>query len=228
MRAWVALAAQAARTAHELGTPLSSIAVAAGELSAALASDPLLERYRPDITTIESQLDACRNALYGLKEENPLAEHDVVSLNEWLPQFFYQWRLSHPATRLEAHMVVEDIACEGAVLLGQVLTIVLDNAARASEVVEVNAVAAKGGFKVTIDDHGEGLPAGLLDSIGSAPVSSRSGGRGWGLFLAFTAVEARGGKIRLTGRPEGGTRVAVDWPLAAAYNAEQQPSNSLS
>ncbi len=220
----VALAAQAARTAHELGTPLSSIAVAAGELSAALASDPLLERYRPDITTIESQLDACRRALYGLKEESPLEEHDVVSLNEWLPQFFYQWRLSHPATRLEAQLVVEDTACEGAVLLGQVLTIVLDNAARASEAVELTAVAANRVLKVTIDDHGEGLPAGLLDSLGAAPVTSRSGGRGWGLFLAFTAVEARSGKIRLTARPAGGTRVVVEWPLALSHHADEQTS----
>jgi two-component system sensor histidine kinase RegB len=223
----VALAAQAARTAHELGTPLSSIAVAAGELSAALASDPLLERYRPDITTIESQLDACRRALYGLKEESPLDEHDVVSLNEWLPQFFYQWRLSHPATRLEVQLVVQDTACEGAVLLGQVLTIVLDNAARASEAVQLEAVAANRLLTVTIDDHGEGLPAGLLDAIGSAPVTSRSGGRGWGLFLAFTAVEARAGKIRLTGRPEGGTRVVIQWPLPLGPHADQQPSNLL-
>jgi two-component system sensor histidine kinase RegB len=223
----VALAAQAARTAHELGTPLSSIAVAAGELSAALDNDPQLESYRADIHTIESQVDACRQALYGLKEEAPLSAEDNVVLEEWLPEFFYQWRLSHPATRLDASIACHEHRCAGAVLLGQVLTIVLDNAARASEAVELHATASDKGLRVTVDDQGPGLPASLRESLGAAPVTSRSGGRGWGLFLAFTAVQARGGTIVLSARDKGGTRVTIEWPLEYAAH-EQLHQESIS
>ena len=217
----VALAAQAARTAHELGTPLSSIAVAAGELSAGAATDPGLACYRADIATIESEVEACRRALYGLKEDMPQHADDPVLLNDWLPRFFYQWRLSHPATRLDTQLVQLERSCEATVLLGQVLTIVLDNAARASELVELEAVTHRLSLEVTVKDRGDGFPEELRDALGNTPVTSRSGGRGWGLFLAFTAVQARGGHITISNRSGGGTVVSLEWPLEPSNNDER-------
>jgi two-component system sensor histidine kinase RegB len=218
----VALAAQAARTAHELGTPLSSIAVAAGELSAGAATDSRLASYRADIATIESEVEACRRALYGLKEEMPQHADETVILNDWLPRFFYQWRLSHPAARLETQLVQLDRTCEAAVLLSQVLTIVLDNAARASELAELEAVTTPSSLSVTVKDRGAGLPAGLREALGTAPVASRFGGQGWGLFLAFTAVQARGGNIRISDRSGGGTQVSIEWPLELTTNDQRE------
>jgi two-component system sensor histidine kinase RegB len=214
----VALAGQAARTAHELGTPLSSIAVAAGELSAAATNDPSLATYQAEINTIESQIEACRRALYGLREGTPQAPDDIVLLDQWLPTFFYNWRLAHPAIRLEVQSECGPVACSAAVLLGQVLTIILDNAARVSESVDLQARVAGATFEVTIDDRGPGLPEDLRESLGSAPVLSGSGGRGWGLFLAFTAAQARGGTIQLESGAERGTRVSIRWPLVAEAN----------
>ena len=222
----VALAAQAARTAHELGTPLSSIAVAAGELSAGAASDPRLASYRADIATIESEVEACRRALYGLKEEMPQHADETVLLNEWLPRFFYQWRLSHPATRLDTQLVQLERACEATVLLGQVLTIVLDNAARASEQVELEAVTNTSSLAVTVKDRGTGLPAELREALGTAPVTSRFGGQGWGLFLAFTAVQARGGHITISDRSGGGTQVSLEWPLELSTSNERETAQT--
>jgi two-component system sensor histidine kinase RegB len=102
-----------------------------------------------------------------------------------------------------------DASIEDAVAVGQILTILLDNAARASsESVTLQALAE------TIDkldyvrfhvcDRGPGIPPALRGALGAAPVDSTQGGHGVGLYLAFAAAARLGGSIELTdGKPRG-------------------------
>jgi signal transduction histidine kinase len=71
-----------------------------------------------------------------------------------------------------------------------------------------------------VDDSGEGIPPEHLDRVFDRfhrvdPSRARStGGAGLGLAIARTLVEAHAGRIEITNRPGGGTRVAVHLPLA--------------
>jgi len=70
-----------------------------------------------------------------------------------------------------------------------------------------------------IDDDGPGFPAAVLQKMGEPYISTRSGSgnhMGLGTFIAKTLLERTGAKVNFNNRPEGGARVAVTWPRAAA------------
>ena len=73
-------------------------------------------------------------------------------------------------------------------------------------------------YRITIDDHGPGIPEAELDRVFrpffrlEASRNRESGGAGLGLAIARSVVRAHGGDIVLKNRPEGGLRVVVSLP----------------
>jgi len=63
-----------------------------------------------------------------------------------------------------------------------------------------------GFVRVTIADNGPGVPPGLVDQLFSAFVSTKAEGMGLGLSICRTIVEANGGRIGYSPRPEGGAQ----------------------
>jgi len=191
---------QAATVAHEIGTPLSTIAMLTEELRDIARTDKGLAPYNADLELLDKQISLCTSALARLRSRaSSTGSRQVVS--EWLGPFVEQWRLRHPHVKFELlDNAPDDLALDDTVAVGQILTILLDNAARASrDFVTLRAYqAARAGYvDFEVCDAGPGIPASLRTSLGAAPVDSTQGGHGVGLYLAFSSAARLGGSIEL-------------------------------
>jgi two-component system, sensor histidine kinase RegB len=225
----VALGVQAATVAHEMGTPLSTIAMLSEELRDAAAHDANLAPYSADFELLEQQMTLCTSALARLRSRAS-GPSTRQPLDEWLASFIEQWRLRHPQVKFEqTGETPGGVSIDDPVAVGQILTILLDNAARASSesvVLRVSAEkaekaeraeAADGAHRVRFDvcDRGPGIPPALRASLGAGPVDSTQGGHGVGLYLAFAAAARLGGSIELVDGEPRGTRAVLRLPNRA-------------
>jgi signal transduction histidine kinase len=80
-------------------------------------------------------------------------------------------------------------------------------------------VAAGTSAAITIDDTGYGVPEGerarLFERVGQTD-SRQGSGSGLGLYLVRRIAESHGGNVTYSPRPDGGSRFALELPLAKA------------
>src|ERR1700761_1653074 len=96
----VALCVQAATVAHEIGTPLSTIAMLTEELRDAARTDAGLAPYRADLELLERQMTLCTSALARLRSRATTTTNRQP-VAEWLESFAEQWRVGHPHGAVE-------------------------------------------------------------------------------------------------------------------------------
>jgi signal transduction histidine kinase len=106
--------------------------------------------------------------------------------------------------------------------LKRALSNLLDNAVKYGKRAQAAIRATAQGVEITIDDEGPGLPEDELARVfqpfyrveGSR--SRATGGIGLGLAIALSVVQAHGGRLTLSNRPEGGLRACVMLPVRSA------------
>jgi two-component system sensor histidine kinase RegB len=210
----VALGIQAAGAAHEMGTPLSTLAVVIGELK---RDQAVLPEWRDNLAILDDQVRACKRILGKLlanaqdtetQAMQPLEQFLAATLNEWqllrpTVHCHYQVTDTHPSPQMNI-----DPALRAALLN------LLNNAADASpEEINIEAHWDTDAFTLKIQDHGKGLTPEAAARAGSAFFTTKEEGKGLGLLLANATVERMGGKVRLFNREGGGATTEVILPL---------------
>jgi len=215
----VALGMQAASAAHELGTPLSTLAVVIGELRHDTAAQA---EWRDSLTLLDGQVRACKVILDKLlanaqnnanTSAQALDQFLAETLNEWQllrPTAHYTYNISGPPDNIPAAPQMRIDPALRAALMN-----LLNNAADASpQGIDIHAHWDNMRIILEIRDHGPGLSAAVADSVGTAFFTTKEHGRGLGFFLANATLEKMGGTVRLFNREEGGATTEVTLPLA--------------
>lgn len=225
------LATLAAGTAHELSTPLSTIAVASAELEHALShGDPpgLPAGTLADVQLIREQVRRCREVLQQLSVE---AGHP---LGEQLADLALADVMDAALTALPGAERVEWTASQGPRgrvaaprrALARTLRSLVKNALQATtdgQRVTVALSVDDGSAQVVVTDAGPGMDAEHLGRAFEPFFSTREPGEGMGLglYLGRGLVEELGGTLTLHSEPGKGTRATLRLPLL-----EQAPETS--
>jgi two-component system sensor histidine kinase RegB len=210
-----ALGALAAGTAHELATPLSTMAVLASELRATAGADQ-----RADLDLLSQQIDRCRDVLtrnLTVTGQGRAEGGGRLSLQAWVQALGQHWQQTRPRARL-------NLACSGPgeppqvvadETLRQALCSLLDNAADAGAAVDFELRWDQHTVHMDIADRGAGVRSDLAPRLGQPFVTGKPGGLGLGVYLARAVIERLGGSLTITPRTGGGTLASVCVPLAA-------------
>ncbi|MCX7626950.1 MAG: ATP-binding protein [Methylophilaceae bacterium] len=213
----LALGTLATAAAHELGTPLATMAVVAGEMRGECADSPQLSK---SLQLLQEQIERCKHILTSITASaGQRRVEDGQRLDDFLSGVLDDWRNRRPMTvvdyRLDSQEPAPVITTDRT--LGQALVNLLDNAADASpQRILVSARWQAGYLYFDIRDFGPGMSPEIADRAGTPFFSTKEGsGMGLGLYLAKLIFERFGGRVSLMAHPEGGTVTSVQLPLAS-------------
>ncbi|ENT36167.1 ActS/PrrB/RegB family redox-sensitive histidine kinase [Brucella suis] len=218
-----ALDGLAAAAAHELGTPLATIALVVKEMQRAHTKDPGLEE---DIALLHSQTQRCREILQRLTSlssegEEHMSRLPLSSLIEEVIAPHRNFGIMIEVQKEEGPKP-EPVTRRNPGLLYGLGNLVENAVDFARGEVTVTWGWTDGHVSVTIQDDGEGFRPEILDRIGEPYMTSRDntrngGGLGLGLFIAKTLLERSGAQISFRNRsnPGQGAEVKVTWPRSA-------------
>ena len=207
----ISVASIAAATAHEMRTPLATMAVTVDEI------DSEYPQLKDETAVLAQQIARCDKVLRNLlstttEDSGPVVTQVGVLLNGLLEK----WSLARPEIKLETtipecealHKIRYDQSLQHALIN------LLNNAADASpEFVSLQVGASKNWLQIVIEDHGPGIPADIAGSLGKTSISGKQGGLGLGVLLGQASIERLGGEVKLADRQGPGTRLEIRLPL---------------
>lgn len=216
----VALGTLAAGTAHELGTPLSTMAVLSKEMENEYGGSSGLNQ---DLRLIREQVDRCKEILARMASDAGELQAGAgrpMGVNQYLTEITSDWRRLRPDIDIRtnwrgAEPVPEIIADR---TLTHAIVNVLNNAADASSsCVEMDGTWTEDSLSISIRDDGAGVNGDNSDQAGRHIYSTKPPGQGLGigLFLAQTTLNRLGGHIDISNRSEGGAHARIEIPLQA-------------
>jgi two-component system sensor histidine kinase RegB len=210
----------AAAAAHELGTPLATIAVIARELERGIEAD---SPHADDVRLLREQAQRCRDILTKLTQLSTGEPFDRMPLAALIEEVV----APHRNFGIDINVTFSQNsgapmgARNPAVLYG--LGNILENAVDFAQArVEVRADWNEHDVAVTISDDGPGFAPEVLDRIGEPYVRSskrrrmncETTGLGLGFFIAKTLLERSGATVEFENRtyPDRGAVIEIRWP----------------
>jgi two-component system sensor histidine kinase RegB len=221
-----ALGGLAAAAAHELGTPLATIAIVAKEMIREAPTPQVKE----DAELLMAQAERCREILRRLTDRPDAASdevHERLSLRQ-LVQEVIEPHAETPDVRVEAIVTgAPSVAAPDIRRMPEIthaFTSFVENAVdfAASEVL-VSARFDAETVSIEVRDDGKGFAPEVLSKLGEPYVTTRPGaegsrtghiGMGLGFFISKTLLERTGAVVTFqNGRPRGAV-VSARWPRA--------------
>jgi len=229
-----ALGALATAAAHELGTPLGTIAVVARELERAL---PANSTEVEDVRLLRDQAERCRAIIARLA--NP--EEAMLGATARLPlgAFLDDIAAPHRGEDLEIRITVSPPKSDATVpqvwrapeLLHGLGNIIENAADFAHSLVAVDASWDDQYLHISVTDDGPGFAPEIFEALGEPYITSRPGhhalgetdlgpvgaldqheGMGLGFFIAKILLEQTGGLVKADNPENGGAQVSIRWP----------------
>ncbi|TCV85159.1 ATP-binding protein [Sulfurirhabdus autotrophica] len=215
----VAMGTLAAGAAHELGTPLSTMAVVTNELQREYKNDPELSE---NLQILRDQVANCKQILSNLLASSGQVRAEggnSLPVNTYLSELVDKWQILRPKTEIAINwggtQPTPDIIADQT--LSQAIMNLLNNAADASpESLEILGKWDNQTLFVEILDRGPGLSPETMAQAGKPFFTTKAPGQGIGigLFLANATIERLGGTVELFNREGGGACIRLTLPLA--------------
>ncbi|HYZ40990.1 MAG TPA: ActS/PrrB/RegB family redox-sensitive histidine kinase [Stellaceae bacterium] len=239
-----AVGALAAAAAHELGSPLATIAVVAKELVRDLPKD---SPHAEDAALLLSQTERCRRILAELAHQS---EHDGGSPYTRLPISALVEAAVAPHKDQGVKLILatagqpgpeEPLVRRSPEIMHGLNNLVQNSVQFARREVSVMTFWDRDTVTVDVADDGPGFPLHLLGRLGEPYISTRADAAnhmGLGIFIAQTLLERSGAQVVFDNLPEGGAHVAISWnranlemvekirPLAAAAQPTREAESS--
>lgn len=211
----------ATAAAHELGTPLATIALVSKEMLRELSqSNPLYE----DAALLRSQAERCRQILQKMSSLSSQSDENVslLSVDVLMEELIDPHRGF--GIEINVKMIGEKprprFNRNAAILYG--MGNLVENAADfAKSKVEFSCVWNEQTISFIIEDDGDGIKPEMLDRIGDPFVTTRDGnnletggGLGLGVFIAKTLLERSGAALSFSNKKAtvgNGAIVKIDW-----------------
>lgn len=212
----VALGTLATGAAHELGTPLATMAVLTKEMEQEYRKQPELV---DKIETLRSQVDRCKiilgqiSASAGQLKAESGHKEDVKS---YLHRSIAHWKEMYPKTGISVSLSGSEPAPTIVLdeTLNQAIINVLNNAADASpDKIELNANWSNDELLLEVHDFGEGLGQTAMETLGKPFFTTKKDGHGLGFYLAQAVVNRLGGEVTFGNHEKGGAFVHIRLPL---------------
>lgn len=218
-----AITTLAAGAAHELGSPLGTIAIAAHDARLALDRIPGAGAVAEDLQLIALEVDRCQEIL-GLmaaragqssEDNRPLELADMMRKvraqlgDERSARIEFRFSESRGELSLPPGQTTQSIVA----LVRNGL-----DASPADAPIVVEVSQSGDDAVICVADRGSGIPASLLPRVGEPFFTTKQPGRGLGLgvFLVRAFVESRGGELDIESSPGRGTRARMRIPTGSA------------
>jgi two-component system sensor histidine kinase RegB len=219
----IALGTLAAGAAHEMGTPLGTMAILVHELEQEYDGVDSAT-FREKMAILRNQIVRCKNALSVMSASAGEARAEgghLMPLTRYLNEVVEDWRQQKPQVALEQKINTTGSSPSliAELTLTQALVNVLNNAAEVSpQGITMEVTWTYNVATIVVVDQGPGIAPDLSEHLGKTPITTKTNGLGVGLFLAFSTIERLGGSIRMTRVEPAGTRTTITLPLIPRSN----------
>ena len=223
-----AVGALAAAAAHELGSPLATIAVVARELVRDLPSG---SPHREDAQLLLSQSDRCRHILAQLAHRpdeegaSPYTRLPISALVEAAGALYHDPRVRLIFATTGGPADAEPLVRRSPEIMHGLNNLIQNAVQFARREVSVTTHWDEAAVTVEVADDGPGFPAHLLGRLGEPYLSTRAGAAnhmGLGIFIAQSLLERSGAELTFDNLVEGGAHVVISWKRAN-LEAEARP-----